>query len=138
MNASTKNELVRLRIYKQTGVSISESDAAKLRRAATTLQRWHELECGTDSGHVYRSGPGDIPFFQRSGGWYAGKYVQPEPFRIRDTESAALRTVAEVCARNGLTFYVQGDLRGCPLYIGIEPFRESACPSSVGVSVEVR
>lgn len=30
------------------------ADAAALRRISMTLTRWHELECGTDRGHVKR------------------------------------------------------------------------------------
>ena len=33
---------------------VAETDAFALRRVAMTLHRWHELECGTDTGAVER------------------------------------------------------------------------------------
>lgn len=92
-----------------------------------TLQRWHELECGTGDDKVTRSierenddGTGK-PFmrvqYATGGGWVDRKW------RIADREAGALRRLARiVAARNAreaspVTPYVQGDPRGAALYV---------------------
>lgn len=46
-----------------TAIGISTFDAENLRRISMTLHRWHELECGTETGAVERD---EVP----SGNWY--------------------------------------------------------------------
>ena len=52
----TKNEALRrarLDSYLLT-LGFTDFEVASLRRINSTLQRWHELECGTDSGVIDR------------------------------------------------------------------------------------
>lgn len=88
--------------------TLGVSDCAKLLRAERALRRWHELECGVNAGHVERDEDTDKPFF-------VNRYGNRSP--IRDAEAGALRTVKRVCDEIGLHFYVQGDPRGCALYV---------------------
>lgn len=89
-------------------LGISNADAAVLVRASATLHTWHEHECnGTKqqdeaTGHWH---------------WYnpsTGRKIGRTP----DLEAGAKRRIAEVMARYpALTAYIQGDPRGCALYI---------------------
>lgn len=109
-------------------------ESAALRRIEMTLQRWSEMECGNDYGHIFRDETTGKPFHQRPGySVYGGKWVDPKPYAIADREAGALRRLgAIVDARNarakstdsrrssypGHVFsYHQGDPRGCSLYL---------------------
>lgn len=101
-----------------TRAGISYEDATALRRIAMTLHRWHELECGTDSGAIERDETTGIPY------WYNAKsrYLQandPRAYsRVPDREKGALKRLAGIMARYpALKAYVQGDPRGASLYI---------------------
>ena len=89
---------------------ISCDDAAKLRRISLTLHSWHEHEC---NGTIQREGDnGDgSPF------WYnpdTCKRIGP----ANDLERGALKRLAAIMTRYPtLSPYVQGDPRGCALYI---------------------
>ena len=99
------------------GLGFSEGEAATLRRISLTLHRWAEHEC---NGTIQRDGEsGDgAPY------WY---YDTPQGHRrgpkAPDRERGALRRLgaimATVNARRAapLSSYVQGDPRGCALYI---------------------
>lgn len=93
---------------------IDASDAWALRRIAMTLHRWHELECGTDSGAIERDEATGIPYWynaNQSGG-------QRRLFKVADKEKGALKRLKAIMARYpSLSFYVQGDPRGAALYI---------------------
>ena len=89
---------------------ISYSDALALRRISMTLHRWHELECGTDSGSVERDEKTGKPFFRSA--YNDSKHVIP------DRETGALKRLAAIMEGYlELTAYVQGDPRGAALYI---------------------
>jgi len=104
------------RHYKHTGARIDFDDAETLRRAELTLNRWAERTCGwtTDYATValIRDELTDIPYHDIH--MFSGRSYTA---RVNDLETGALRRVAEVCKRNGLDFYHQGDPRGCSLYI---------------------
>lgn len=109
-------------IAKRTGVRLEFDDANTLRRAEKTLQRWSELECGDGNDYgswaIERDENGEGPPYMVHYHYLHGKgkdFVSRT--RIPDREAGALRRVAEVCKRNGLHFYHQGDPRGCALYI---------------------
>lgn len=89
-------------------------EVASLRRISSTLQRWHELECGVD------------------GGWYIERETEDEDSpphlknsctgrdhgRTPDRERGALRRLAGIMyAYPTLGHYVQTDPRGCALYV---------------------
>jgi hypothetical protein len=126
----------------RVGFTTTETEA--LLKAERALQRWHELECGTDSGcggtvSVERDEESGKPFrrvqFMAQGGkWF--DHRQP----CRDTEKAALRRIASVLeGKAGLSAYIQGDPRGCALYIlraGDVPKGQNAdCCYSRGIPV---
>ncbi len=89
-------------------LGITPADAAILVRASATLHTWHEHECnGTiqrdeDTGKCY---------------WYnadTGKKL----WRTSDREAGALRRIERTLTKYpSLVAYVQGDPRGCALYI---------------------
>ena len=108
---------------------IAHTDAIVLRRISMTLHRWHELECG--DGNDYAS-------WCIVRGWYDRKacifnyFDEGKPYlerhahsetkarneRIADRERGALKRLAAIMARYpGYQAYVQGDPRGCALYI---------------------
>lgn len=89
---------------------IKYADAVALRRIAMTLDRWHELECGTDTGAVERDEATGKTF------WYNSMTGRRHP--TPDRETSALRRLKAIMGRYPtLGFYVQGDPRGAPLYI---------------------
>lgn len=100
-------------------LGISPNDAIALRRIAMTLHRWHEMECGTDSGAIERDGPnGDGKPFWRSPLWYNTEPSRRWDNPVPDREAGALKRLTAIMARYPqLGFYVQGDPRGAPLYI---------------------
>lgn len=99
---------------------ISVDDAKALRRISMTLRRWHEAECGDSSDRVSSV----IERDEKSGKpfrvvWYHNR-LDPKPFRypVADRERGALKRLAGIMARYpDLKPYVQGDPRGCALYI---------------------
>lgn len=94
-----------------TRAGIDYCHAMALRRISMTLHRWHELECGTDTGCIERDEKTDKPYWLSS---YTGKRVSSVP----DREKGALKRLADIMAQYpALSYYVQGDPRGCALYI---------------------
>ena len=117
--------MIRECIPRLIGIGIDYDDAHSLRNIAMTLQRWHELECGTDNGRggqttysVERDGdePDSKPFlrvqYPTVNGYVDKRWPTP------DRETGALKRLASIMARYpGLSYYVQGDPRGASLYI---------------------
>lgn len=123
-------------------LGFTANEAESLRRISMTLQRWHELECGTDSGCVERGyrlarnmekprGP-DNPSFTHDDNappyWVDHSGNWPRYRRIPDREKGAKRRLAGILQdRNArmlplqspdkLTAYIQTDPRGAALYI---------------------
>lgn len=119
-------------------LGFTQSEAEKLRRISMTLQRWHELECGTGEGQTMRSierdgdEPDSKPYlrvqFPTANGYVDRRYP------IADRETGARKRLARIVdqcnkarithmtgdkmtPQDGLRFYVQGDPRGAALYI---------------------
>jgi hypothetical protein len=107
MNAYDKTEMVRLRILDGCGVSVSFGDAQTLRKAAQTLRRWYAGECGDGVSVIFRNEEGK-PFRE----FESGLCVP-----IRDLESGALRRLADVCKRCGLSYKVNSDPRGASVWV---------------------
>jgi len=85
-------------------------DAVTLRRISMTLRRWYEHEC---NGAIQRDGErGDgKPFWHST---YDGRKLYPAP----DRERGALKRLSDIMVRYpDLQTYVQGDPRGCSLYL---------------------
>ena len=91
---------------------VSYEDANKLRRIALTLHRWHELECGTDTGAIERDEATGKPF------WRDPNYPS-HSYPVRDMEKGALARLKLIMHRYSRRFhaYVQGDPRGASLYL---------------------
>jgi hypothetical protein len=89
-------------------LGISDADASSLVRASATLHTWHEHEC---NGVIQRDGANGRPY------WYnpdSGRKIGRTP----DRETGAVKRINATLARYpGLTAYVQGDPRGCALYV---------------------
>ena len=97
-------------------LGIPSDDAWALRRAAITLHRWYEQECGDSNDYcswcITRDESGR-PF--REVCYHSGGPNRMSP--INDMERGAIRRVASICKRNGLHYYIQTDPRGGTLYL---------------------
>lgn len=97
-------------LHQLSTLNITDDDARALRRISLTLRRWYEHEC---NGVIQRDGDaGDgAPYWHST---HDGKRICRAP----DRERGALKRLAAIMARYpSLTPYVQGDPRGCALYI---------------------
>lgn len=104
--------------------SQSRLDAEALRRISMTLHRWHELECGDSNNYaswaIERDGdePDSKPYLVTHPHGRSGEPIKSRRTAIADREAGALKRLAAILKRYpGLTAYVQGDPRGCALYI---------------------
>lgn len=100
------------------------ADAESLRRISMTLHRWHELECGNSNDHaswaIERDGdePDSKPYMVTHPHGRNGEPMKSRRTPIADREAGARKRLAAILKRYpGLTAYVQGDPRGCALYI---------------------
>lgn len=107
-------------------LGITPADAAALRRISMTLHRWYELECGTDQGAIERDEKTGRPY------WHNAMAFGNNTIRgyVADREAGALKRLKVIMSRYPtLGFYVQGDPRGCALYI----LRPGDVPAGAGV-----
>ena len=118
-----------------THLNIPQPIAWTLRRAAMTLHRWYEGECGDRNDYsswaIERDETTGKPYHvvhPHAGG-------KPRRTAIRDMEAGALRTIARVCAEQGLYYLIQADPRGGTLYLSRQPLTAQNC-SSVGRMLE--
>jgi hypothetical protein len=89
---------------------IDYADAVALRRIAMTLHRWHELECGNESGCIERD--------ETTGKAYWRHAASGRRWSIPDRERGAKKRLAAIMSKHpGLTSYIQGDPRGAALYV---------------------
>lgn len=131
----TKTERERLARQERALCSIGFTfyEAAKLRRISLTLRRWHELECGIDSGCIERDDATGKPYWVS----YTRRYLGAHDARMRspvvDRERGALKRLGRIVAdRNtriwaagsalsvrdvAVDAYIQTDPRGAALYI---------------------
>ncbi len=92
------------------GLGISREDAESLRRISMTLRRWFEKECGIDGGCIERDETTNKAY------WLNSYTMRRTP--IADRETGAMNRLKAIMARYPtLRAYVQGDPRGCSLYI---------------------
>ena len=91
-------------------LGISREDAEALRRISMTLRRWFARECGTDGGCIERDEQTNKTY------WLSSVSGRRHP--ISDLETGARKRLAAIMSKYPtLTPYVQGDPRGCALYI---------------------
>jgi len=91
-------------------VGVAFEDAKTLRRISMTLRRWYEHEC---NGAIQRDGDrGDgLPFWHNTN---TGRKICRAP----DRERGALKRLEKIMAcYPELKTFVQGDPRGCALYL---------------------
>lgn len=116
------------------GIDMPMADVGILRRAALTLHRWAEQECGDGNDYgswcITRDETTGKPYreYHPNNGNTATRTL------IADREAGALKRVKAICARHGLQFYHQTDPRGCALYVAKEPMAGDSY-SSVGVAI---
>lgn len=101
MNARTRTFLSLDRL------GITHGDAKTLVRCSATLHTWHEHEC---NGVIQRDEQTNVPYWYSD---YSGKRLD----RTTDRETGAIRRAKTIAAQYGLTAYIQGDPRGCALYL---------------------
>lgn len=102
-----------------TDLGFTSNEIAALLSVERGLSRWHELECGTGNDRVSMSVERDEntnkPFkrvqYQTRSGWVDRKTV------CRDMEKAYLSRLSRIMDGKTVRAYVQGDPRGCALYI---------------------
>lgn len=115
MSAKAETLLLQVRLS-NAGIFLNFDDTNMLRKAQITLHRWAEQECGDGNDYaswsIERDENTGIPY--RCVYPHDGKSYRT---RIPDREAGALKRIADVCNRNGLHFYHQGDPRGCALYV---------------------
>ncbi len=108
-------------------VGIVDSDAESLRRAALTLHRWAELECGDGndwaSWAIERDETTGVPYMHRYP--HSGKSSRS---RIADHEKGAQRRVESIAKRIGASVEYQGDPRGWPLMLTLPDGRTLSPP----------
>lgn len=111
-------------------LGIGTADAERLRRAAHTLHRWAELECGDQFGRcVERDETTGKPFITYE--MWDGR--RSKPATIPDREAGALRRIRAILEPPGLLFHHQGDPRGCPLYVSREPLTDDNYTAGIAV-----
>ena len=116
---TTKREILRQLHQRETlqSLGFTGAEADSLRRISMTLQRWYELECGTEAGYIERDEETNKPYMVRE---YRGKQ-----YRVitADRETGAVKRLhAIINARNirnepPMSYYLQTDPRGAALYI---------------------
>ena len=117
----TKKEAMRQAQQIETLLTLGfeAEEADKLRRISMTLQRWYELECGSDGGCIERDDATGLTYWRSE---YSGRRT-----RCPDRETGAVKRLHSIIhARNIrqpraedpiLSYYLQTDPRGAALYI---------------------
>lgn len=101
-----------------TRAGIAYDHAVQLRRISMTLHRWHELECGDGNGHIERDEETGLPRYFNDRARYLGANDVRRGYAIADRERGALKRLAKILKNYPtLRSYIQGDPRGCALYI---------------------
>ena len=116
----TKKELLRRTALENAlcALGFNSAEADTLRRISNTLQRWYELECGSDSGAIERDDATGKPYWINYHSRYLSANDPRSRSRIADREAGALRRLAKIMAKHApLTTYIQTDPRGAALYI---------------------
>ena len=92
---------------------IAYEDATALRRISMTLHRWFERECNGEIQRDGEYGEGKPRHF-----WEDSRGVYRKGGIVPDREAGAMKRLKAIMARYpALSYYVQGDPRGCSLYI---------------------
>lgn len=125
---ASKKEILRQQRQSEVlqSLGFTEAEAEQLRRISMTLQRWHELECGTDGGCIERD--------EETGKAYWRSAHTGKRWPYADRETGARKRLAKIMRAhhdrqtptwpdgkavypNPLSAYIQTDPRGAALYI---------------------
>lgn len=88
-------------------LGFSDDEIEQLRRIQMTLHRWHERECN-----------GEVETDEATGKAYYVSQFSGKRYRTANKEAGALKRLAKIMeGKQGVQSYVQGDPRGCALYI---------------------
>ena len=130
----TKREAERwanvVRVLTGEGYGISRDDIEALRRIEMTLHRWSERECN-----------GEVETDDAGRAWRCSHVAANDHrYRIPNREAGALRRLWGILDRYPrLSYYHQGDPRGCALYIynvdAMGDRDQESNYSSVGVAI---
>lgn len=91
-------------------LGFTRAEAETLRRISMTLHRWHELECGDEYGCIERDETNGRPLYHHA--------MSGRRWPVPDRERGALKRLDAIMKRHPeLRPYVQGDPRGCALYV---------------------
>jgi len=117
---TTKRQRAARFVEMMGALGFTADETCALLKAERALQRWAEMECGTGDDRVSISVERDEqtgkPF--RRVQYMAGGKWQDRKEPCRDLERAALRRISDIFGgKPGLSFYHQGDPRGCALYV---------------------
>lgn len=85
-------------------------DIDTLLRCSRTLTNWNTEEC---NGTIQRTEI-DGQCYRHYGNGTRGPFLT---VKIADREAGAVRRIEKICKAHGLSYYHQGDPRGCALYI---------------------
>ena len=95
-------------------LGIGYDDAQRFRRIAMTLHRWHEQECGSETGCIERNETTGKPYWYNPNRPLSRRSFLP----IADREKGALKRLASLMGKYPhLVEYVQTDPRGASLYL---------------------
>lgn len=113
-----------------TDLGFSLDEARQLRRISMTLHRWHELECGDSNDYQsfsivrgvkhrktdFEYADDGQPYMEIHS--HRSNDPRPRYTQVADREAGAKRRLARIMAGHpALAAYIQGDPRGCALYI---------------------
>jgi hypothetical protein len=115
----TKHEAIRQTAQENTLLELgfTRDEAEALRRISMTLHRWAEHECNGDIERNEDEGGKPYRSFAANGGKH---YAYRVPDREAGAQKRLLRIINARAKRTGacdVTAYIQGDPRGCALYI---------------------
>lgn len=135
MTANEKDYELARRFWNRGLNQIERYHCRELRRIEMALHRWHELECGVDAGR------GGIQVVERDNDtgkpvvtvhWNDGHITR---YSTPDREAGAIRRLKALCNSLGLHYYVQGDPRGCALYIDSAPLSDNAYTNGISCCI---
>lgn len=94
-------------------LGFSQDETDRLLRIEKTLHRWHEMECNGDIQRDEVTGEPFRYFDTRTTTGHWTKHKTP----TSDRENGALKRLAKILEGKNVTYYQQGDPRGCALYL---------------------
>lgn len=120
MKAAQKTAVVLAKLHRNGLTNATTEHAHTLRRAELTLQKWYELECGTNNQYssfmIERDENTNVPFMR-----IIPNQGKERRYKVADRERGAIARVAKICAEINAHYYIQTDPRGCSVYVSSEP-----------------